>query len=100
MEGPFNATVARSLGKLFVMERKPTNMDDIPLLANAREVLERRYLLKDEMGRIVETSGAIFLRVAKGVVEGSRSGKGLLIGGCDQWEKALVTKTAVMVPAV
>lgn len=82
------------------MERKPTNMDDIPLSANARKVLERRYLLKDEQGRIVETPGAMFRRVAKAVAEGSRSGKGLLIGGCDQWEKSLVTKTVVMVPAV
>jgi ribonucleoside-diphosphate reductase alpha chain len=44
-------------------------MDDIPLSANARKVLERRYLLKDEEGRVVETPRAMFRRVAKAVAE-------------------------------
>jgi ribonucleoside-diphosphate reductase alpha chain len=44
-------------------------MDDIPLSANARKILERRYLLKDEGGRTVETPWAMFRRVAKAVAE-------------------------------
>jgi len=46
---------------------KPQDTDDIPLSDNARKVLERRYLLKDEQGRIVETPREIFRRVAKAV---------------------------------
>jgi ribonucleoside-diphosphate reductase alpha chain len=45
------------------------NVDDIPLSDNARKVLERRYLLKDHLGRIVETPREMFGRVAKAVSE-------------------------------
>ncbi|MFQ6079999.1 MAG: ribonucleotide reductase N-terminal alpha domain-containing protein, partial [Thermodesulfobacteriota bacterium] len=41
----------------------------MPLSANARKVLERRYLLKDEKGRIVESPREMFQRVAKAVAE-------------------------------
>ncbi len=51
------------------MEFKPSNTDDIPLSPNARKVLERRYLLKDEQGRIVESPREMFQRVAKAVAE-------------------------------
>jgi len=48
---------------------KPSDADEIPLSVNARKVLDRRYLLKDEGGRIVETPRAMFRRVAKAVAE-------------------------------
>ncbi len=51
------------------MEVKPSDVDDIALSANARKVLERRYLLKDEQGRIIETPREMFGRVAKAVAE-------------------------------
>jgi ribonucleoside-diphosphate reductase alpha chain len=51
------------------MKVKPANTDDIPLSDNARKVLERRYLLKDEQGQVVETPRAMFQRVAKAVAE-------------------------------
>jgi ribonucleoside-diphosphate reductase alpha chain len=47
----------------------PQGIDDISLSDNARKVLERRYLLKDQHGRIVETPREMFGRVAKGVAE-------------------------------
>jgi ribonucleoside-diphosphate reductase alpha chain len=48
---------------------KPPDADDIPLSENAGKILERRYLLKDEKGRIVETPREMFHRVAKAVAE-------------------------------
>ncbi len=40
-----------------------------PLTANALHVLERRYLLRDEGGAVVETPEALFRRVARAVAE-------------------------------
>ena len=51
------------------MAFRSTNADDISFSDNARKILERRYLLKDEGGRIVETPRAMFQRVAKAVAE-------------------------------
>jgi ribonucleoside-diphosphate reductase alpha chain len=51
------------------MDAKPRNTGDIHLSSNARKVLERRYLLKDEQGRIVESPREMFQRVAKAVAE-------------------------------
>jgi ribonucleoside-diphosphate reductase alpha chain len=48
---------------------KPTDVGEISLSDNARKVLERRYLLKDEHGRIVEAPREMFQRVAKAVAE-------------------------------
>ena len=48
---------------------KAPDADEIPLSENARKVLERRYLLKDQHGRIVETPREMFHRVAKAVAE-------------------------------
>jgi ribonucleoside-diphosphate reductase alpha chain len=39
--------------------------DDLKLSLNAISVLERRYLLKDEAGRVIETPSQMFRRVAK-----------------------------------
>jgi len=56
----------------------PQGIDDISLSENARHVVERRYLLKDELGRIVETPREMFRRVAKAVAEAdSRYDQGL-----------------------
>ncbi|MEM4576554.1 MAG: adenosylcobalamin-dependent ribonucleoside-diphosphate reductase [Candidatus Nezhaarchaeales archaeon] len=41
--------------------------DDLKLTINAVRVLARRYLLRDEGGRIVETPSQMFMRVAKAV---------------------------------
>jgi ribonucleoside-diphosphate reductase alpha chain len=41
--------------------------DDLKLTVNAVKVLERRYLLRDEEGRIVETPQELFRRVARTV---------------------------------
>ncbi len=41
--------------------------DDLKLSLNAVRVLERRYLLKDEKGNVVETPSGMFQRVAKSV---------------------------------
>lgn len=39
--------------------------DDLKLSLNAISVLERRYLLKDEAGRVIETPSQMFRRVAR-----------------------------------
>jgi len=41
--------------------------DDLKLSLNAVSVLERRYLQKDEFGRVVETPSQMFRRVAKAI---------------------------------
>jgi ribonucleoside-diphosphate reductase alpha chain len=41
--------------------------DDLKLSINAIKVLERRYLLKDEAGRIIETPTGLFRRVAHAI---------------------------------
>ena len=41
--------------------------DELKLSLNAVSVLERRYLLKDEEGRVVETPAQMFRRVAKAI---------------------------------
>lgn len=42
-------------------------VDELKLPLNAILVLERRYLRKDERGRVVESTGQLFGRVAKGI---------------------------------
>ncbi|MEO0226050.1 MAG: ribonucleotide reductase N-terminal alpha domain-containing protein, partial [candidate division WOR-3 bacterium] len=46
--------------------------DDLKLSVNAVKVLERRYLLKDEEGNVLETPGEMFQRVARAVAEVDR----------------------------
>ena len=43
--------------------------DELKLPLNAILVLERRYLRKDENGRVVETTAQMFRRIAKGLAE-------------------------------
>ncbi len=43
--------------------------DELKLPLNAILVLERRYLRKDESGRVVESTDQMFRRVAKGIAE-------------------------------
>ncbi len=44
--------------------------DDLKLTVNAVSVLEKRYLLKDEYGSVIESSKQMFRRVAKAVAVG------------------------------
>jgi len=41
--------------------------DDLKLSVNAIRVLERRYLLKDQQGRVIETPSQMFWRVARAI---------------------------------
>ncbi|MBU0585893.1 adenosylcobalamin-dependent ribonucleoside-diphosphate reductase [Candidatus Micrarchaeota archaeon] len=52
--------------------------DDLKLSINSVQVLERRYLLKDEKGKIIETPGQLVRRVAKFIASGEK-----LFGGDD-----------------
>jgi ribonucleoside-diphosphate reductase alpha chain len=53
--------IAREIRQYFKIE------DDLKLSVNALKVLEERYLLRDEAGRIVETPTQLFSRVAKAI---------------------------------
>ncbi|MCX6648258.1 MAG: adenosylcobalamin-dependent ribonucleoside-diphosphate reductase [Candidatus Bathyarchaeota archaeon] len=44
-------------------------LDEPKLTLNAMEVLEKRYLLKDDKGNLMETPTGMFMRVAKAVAE-------------------------------
>jgi ribonucleoside-diphosphate reductase alpha chain len=44
-------------------------VDELKLPLNAILVLERRYLRKDENGRVVETTAQMFRRIAKGIAQ-------------------------------
>ena len=45
---------------------------DMPISENAKAVLERRYLARDEQGNPTETVDGLFRRVANAVGEGDR----------------------------
>ncbi|MFP3880352.1 MAG: adenosylcobalamin-dependent ribonucleoside-diphosphate reductase [Dehalococcoidia bacterium] len=47
--------------------------DDLKLSVNAARVLEQRYLLKDDSGRILETPSQLFRRVARAVADAERN---------------------------
>ncbi len=44
-------------------------VDELKLPLNSILVLERRYLKKDESGKVVESTGQMFSRIAKGIAE-------------------------------
>jgi len=44
-------------------------VDELKLPLNAILVLERRYLRKDENGRVIESTGQMFRRISKGIAE-------------------------------
>jgi len=46
--------------------------DDLKLSLNAVRLLERRYLIKDEFGRVVETPSEMFRRVAKAIASADK----------------------------
>ncbi len=46
--------------------------DDIKLAYNAIRILERRYLLKDVKGKVIETPGDMFRRVAKAIASAEK----------------------------
>lgn len=46
--------------------------DDLKLTVNAVRLLERRYLLRDEEGRIIETPSQMFARVARTIASADR----------------------------
>ena len=47
--------------------REKLGIEELKLTVNALEVLRKRYLLRDELGRTVETPAKMFMRVAKAV---------------------------------
>lgn len=47
--------------------------DDLKLSVNAIVVLQKRYLLKDDKGNVVETPGQLFRRVAKSIADVDRN---------------------------
>ncbi len=47
--------------------------DDLKLPLNSIQVLERRYLLKDENGRVLETPSQLFARVAKFIASNEKN---------------------------
>ena len=48
---------------------RPLTTSSVDLTANARTVLDRRYLLRVDAGAIAETPGQLFARVAHAVAE-------------------------------
>ncbi|MFQ5580291.1 MAG: vitamin B12-dependent ribonucleotide reductase [Nitrospiria bacterium] len=45
----------------------------LKMSSNALRVLEKRYLMKDEKGRVIESPESLFRRVARNISEGDRS---------------------------
>jgi ribonucleoside-diphosphate reductase alpha chain len=56
-----------------VSETKITDSVKIELTPNSMKVLERRYLMKDDKGKVIETPEGLFLRVAQVVAEPDRN---------------------------
>ena len=67
-------------------QRKEQRLTDIDISGNARAILGKRYLKKDESGEPVEAPIDMFRRVAANIAEGElRFGE----GGTDEAGKAL-----------
>ena len=49
--------------------RSSSSDADLKLTANTLKVLEKRYLAKDEQGRVVETPAEMFARVARNIAQ-------------------------------
>ena len=48
----------------------PLEIREVPMLSpNAQTVLEKRYLMKDDEGKVIETPKELFMRVARAVAE-------------------------------
>jgi ribonucleoside-diphosphate reductase alpha chain len=73
-----------AVGKAYILYRKQRTdvrelkkrigvHDDLKLSVNAAKVLERRYLLKDESGQIMETPSQMFRRVAHAIATAERN---------------------------
>ena len=56
-------------------ERQLGVKDDLDLLVNQLKVMESRYLLKNEEGKVVETPSELFMRVAKNLAKAEKKGK-------------------------
>ncbi len=52
---------------------RPLTASNVDLTANARTVLERRYLLRDDAGAIIETPEQLLARVARAVADAEAS---------------------------
>jgi len=61
-------------------------VDELKLPLNAILVLERRYLRKDENGRVIESTGQMFKRIAKGIAEVEKQ-YGKSAAEIAKWEK-------------
>ncbi len=55
------------------MKRMLGVLDDLKLPLNSVQVLERRYLLKDEKGKVIETPSQLFNRVAAYIASNERN---------------------------
>src|SRR5262245_48801275 len=77
-------------GQTMVVKSKSPAADpsiQVPLAKNAITVLERRYLIKDETGTVIETPDEMFHRVARNLAEAeARWG-----GDVDLWESRFYT---------
>ncbi len=51
------------------MARSSSSDTDLKLTANTLKVLEKRYLAKDEQGRVIETPAEMFARVARNIAQ-------------------------------
>lgn len=58
------------------MRRAQKQMTDPKLTDNARTVLEKRYLWRDDEGKIVETPAELFARVAKAIAQPEKRERG------------------------